>query len=81
MKMGVRMSQSLGEVTVALALAFMVAFVVFLAWFMAVCIPMSFALAFLIFPALIVLAVARIDEPLFGLMMPASCNCQLLPLA
>ena len=69
MKMGVRMSPSLGEFTFALALAFMVAFVVFLVWFMAVCIPMSFALAFLMFPALIVLAVARIEEPLFGLVM------------
>ena len=63
------MSPFLGEFAFALALAFMVALVIFLAWFMRVCVPESFALAFLVFPALVVLAVARVEEPLWGLMM------------
>ena len=69
MKMGVLLSPFLDEFAFAIALACVVAFVIFLAWFIRVCVPVTFALAFLVLSAFVVLAVARIEEPLLGLMM------------
>ena len=67
MEMGVRMSPFLDIFIVALAFALVVALVVFVARFL----RLSFALAFLIRPALVVLSVTCVEESplLVGLLM------------
>ena len=67
MEMGVRMSQFLVVFALALAFALVVALVVFVAGFL----RLSFALAFVILPAFVVLSIACVEERqlLIGLLM------------
>ena len=62
--MGILLSTLSNEFAVALALAFVVALVVLMAWFMRACVPLAFAVPFLILPAFVALAVARIERSL-----------------
>ena len=67
MQMGVRLSQFLIEFALALAFALVVARVVFVVGFL----RLSFALAFLVLPAFVVLSVPCVEESprLAGLLM------------
>ena len=66
--MGILLSPFLGEFAFALALALAVAFVILVARFVGICVPLGFSLTFLVLPAFVALAVTRIEGPLLALL-------------
>ena len=67
--MGILLSPFSVEFAFALALAFVVALVILVAWFVGACVPLTFTMAFLVLPAFVALAVARVEGPLPALII------------
>ena len=65
--MGSLLSPFVGGFAFALALALVVTFVILVARFVGVCIPMSLSLTFMVPPAFVAFAATRIEGPLLAL--------------
>ena len=65
--MGSLLSPFVGGFAFALALALAVAFVILVARFVGVCIPMNLSLTFMVLPAFVTFAATRIERPLLAL--------------